>query len=196
MDKANQKQKKFEDLNLEEIIEMAQKGEPFIEKFDDMSKEDLIKIIWRDDEIRYRYATENKKLEEEIETLRMASIKSYDMMFKEAHKYLDENIKLKEEIKWHEEENGCALGVQIGKLKEENINLEEQNIQYIKWFAEINEICGAEPDDPAVESVKDKLKECKDTIKIIGSQIHKEVVKELIEASPLSLEQIQSNFNK
>ena len=42
----------------------------------------------------------------------------------------DENEKLKEEVRWHEEENGSALGVEIEKLKNE---LKEEK-EWCKWI--------------------------------------------------------------
>jgi chromosome segregation ATPase len=131
-----------------------------------------------EDEIK-ELKEKNKKLKERVDLFEEKSgngisvaLNDYEKEIKELEennkKYMEVIMKREEEIRWHEEENGCALGVEIGKLKKENkkfeeekINLEEQNIQYIKWFAEINEICGAEEDDPAVESVKDNIKELK-----------------------------------
>ena len=90
-----------------------------------------------DKSLNYKSTKKMDKMEKkdlEIETLRMASIKSYDMMFKEAHKYLDENIKLKEQIKMmddyikeqQETINTFPQMTIMKELKEENKNLKEQ----------------------------------------------------------------------
>ena len=91
---------------------------------------------------------------------------------------------------------GSNINKTIDEVKEvsifdEKINLEEQNIQYIKWFAEINEICGAEEDDPAVESVKDNIKELKIKIHEMCGETMKGYCEELKEENKELEEEIK-----
>jgi FtsZ-binding cell division protein ZapB len=85
---------------------------------------------------------------------------SMQIDFNKIIKLKEENEELKEENEELKEEKMHNESA-IEDLEVENENFEEENNQMKEWFKEINEICGADEDDPAIESVKDKIKELK-----------------------------------